>query len=203
MNKILQLNAVSQRLRIFIQDSTTFQGKTGLAFGTAGLTFYYSLGPNDTAHAITLVTQTVGGAWSSGGFVEVDSVHEPGWYQFDIPNAVLVSGSGNGAQVVIKGTGILDAAIDIDLVDYNPFSVDKTGFALSNAAILALWSAGVAAMTVADTIGKLLADNVAVTKTNTDAIKTKTDALTLTGGKVSVDAHGLDSVIGYHPAGDA
>lgn len=203
MEKLFQANTTSQRVRIFIKDSTTFMGKTGLLFSTAGLAFAYSNGPSDTAHDIALVTQTVGGAWASGGFVEVDATKEPGWYQFDIPDAILSSVNGFSAQIVWRGTGILDDGIDIELTSYNPNTIDKTDFSLSAAAIQAIWQQAIASITLAGSIGKLLGDNLAVAKTNTDAIKSKTDALTLTSGAVTVAPHGLDGVIGYHPAGDA
>jgi hypothetical protein len=62
---------------------------TGLAFNTSSFTAYYRKGATGTATAITLATQTVGGAYSSGGFVEVSSTNAPGLYRFDIPNTVI------------------------------------------------------------------------------------------------------------------
>ncbi len=64
---------------------------TGLAYNTSGLTAYYRLGATGTLTSITLATQTVTGAYSSGGFVEIDSTHAPGGYRFDIPNACIAS----------------------------------------------------------------------------------------------------------------
>ena len=64
---------------------------TGLAFNTSSLTAYYRIPATGTLTAITLATQTVGGAFSSGGFVEVSSTNAPGMYRFDVPNAVLAT----------------------------------------------------------------------------------------------------------------
>ena len=64
----------------------------GLAYNTTNLTAYYRIPGTGTLTAITLATQTVGGAWSSGGFVKIDDTHAPGQYRFDIPNACLASG---------------------------------------------------------------------------------------------------------------
>ena len=64
---------------------------TGLAFNTSSLTAYYRIPATGTLTAITLATQTVGGAYSSGGFVEVSSTNAPGMYRFDVPNAVLAT----------------------------------------------------------------------------------------------------------------
>lgn len=85
--------ATSVTVNLFIQDSSssTGAGKTGLVYNTASLTAYYCL-PAAAAVAISLVTQTVTGAFSSGGFVEIDASNMPGWYRFDIPNAALASG---------------------------------------------------------------------------------------------------------------
>jgi|WetSurMetagenome_2_1015567.scaffolds.fasta_scaffold62023_5 hypothetical protein len=43
--------------------------------------------------AITMATQTVTGAFSSGGFIEIDATNQPGLYRFDIPDAALVRGA--------------------------------------------------------------------------------------------------------------
>lgn len=64
---------------------------TGLVFNSAGLTCYQRTGQTGAATAISLVTQTVGGAYSSGGFVEVSAANMPGLYRFDIPNAQLAT----------------------------------------------------------------------------------------------------------------
>lgn len=85
-------------------DGTPF---TGLTFATAGLlASYHRIG--SAAVAITLATQTVGAAWATGGFVEVEATKFPGLYRLDIPNAALVAGvkyleigfAGSGAGAV-------------------------------------------------------------------------------------------------------
>lgn len=65
-----------------------------LAFNTSGLTAYYRKGQTGTLTAITLATQTVGGAYSSGGFVKIDDTHAPGQYRFDIPDTCLLAAGG-------------------------------------------------------------------------------------------------------------
>lgn len=69
--------------------STTGAGLSGLAYNTPNLKAYYRKGATGTATAITLATQTVGGAWTSGGFVEVDATNMKGVCRFDIPNAAI------------------------------------------------------------------------------------------------------------------
>ncbi len=63
---------------------------TGLAYNTGSLTAYGRLN-NAAAAAISLLTQTATGAYSSGGFVEIDATHLPGQYRFDIPAAYIAS----------------------------------------------------------------------------------------------------------------
>lgn len=91
MSDQIYAGLTSQTIDVFLGDSssTTGGGLTGLAYNTSGLTCYYRKGATGTATAITLATQTVGGAWLSGGFVQIDSTNMPGVYRFDIPNAVV------------------------------------------------------------------------------------------------------------------
>lgn len=43
--------------------------------------------------AITPATQTVTGAYSSGGWVEIDATNQPGLYRFDVPDAAFARGA--------------------------------------------------------------------------------------------------------------
>jgi hypothetical protein len=78
---------------------------TGLVYNTSSLTCYQRNGPTATSTAITLAPQTVGGAWSSGGFVAADGTNMPGSYRFDLPNS-LVPTSGE-MNVVFNGAANL------------------------------------------------------------------------------------------------
>jgi hypothetical protein len=63
----------------------------GLAYNTSGLQAYYRVGMIGAVTSITLATQTVTGAYSSGGFVQLSATEAPGGYRFDIPAAVIAS----------------------------------------------------------------------------------------------------------------
>ena len=95
---------------IFVPENTTSQtiyislGWTGLTYSTTGLTLSYTR-DRSAFVAITPVTQTVSGAWTSGGFCEVDATNQPGLYRLDVPNAAFLSGT-TGVVVVGKGTGL-------------------------------------------------------------------------------------------------
>jgi len=109
-------DSTSVSLLLFIQDSasTTGGGKTGLAYNTASLTCY-GVRPGEAAAAISLVTQTVTGAWSSGGFVEIDSANMPGMYRFDVPNARLAAGVRSSAIMFKGASGMAPLTLEIDL----------------------------------------------------------------------------------------
>lgn len=116
MKLIIEPGAVDVSLLVFIQDSasTTGGGKTGLAYNTASLTAYYAR-PGATPAAITLATQTVTGAHSDGGFVEVDATNMPGVYRLDLPDAVVASGV-RAAVVMLKGaSGMAPLTLEIDM----------------------------------------------------------------------------------------
>ena len=134
--------STSQTVRLFIQDTskTDGSGLTGLVHNTSGLTAYYAKGATGTATAITLATQTAGGAWTSGGFVAVDGTNMPGVYRLDIPNAaldsevetiVMLRGAANMAPVLLRVMG--------GKVQSNAVTVaDKTGYSLSAAGVNAV-----------------------------------------------------------------
>lgn len=105
--------ATSKSVDVFVPDSssTVGAGLSGLLYNTSGLKCYYRKGATGTPTAVTLATQTVGGAWSSGGFVETDATNEKGKYRFDIPNTVLDTagyatlyfyGAANMAPVIVR-----------------------------------------------------------------------------------------------------
>lgn len=126
--------STSQTINVFIQDSssTTGAGLTGLAFNSAGLTAYYAL-PRAAPVQITLATQTVTGAYSSGGFVELDATNMPGWYRFDLPDAALASG--RFSDVHLKGaTNMAPLPLEIELTAVNNQS--NTAFVASVPAVV-------------------------------------------------------------------
>lgn len=83
--------STSVSMDVLIRKASDNTALTGLAFNTAGnIASYHRQGAARTA--ITLATQTVTGAFSSGGFVEIDATNQPGLYRLDIPDAALATG---------------------------------------------------------------------------------------------------------------
>lgn len=76
---------------VFIQDSSSAVGAglTGLVYNSASLVCYYRKGQTGTATALSLATQTVGGAHSDGGFVQISSANMPGVYRLDLSDTML------------------------------------------------------------------------------------------------------------------
>ncbi len=111
--------STSQTINVFVQDSssTTGAGLTGLVYNSGSLTAYYAL-PRAAATSITLATQTVTGAYSSGGFVEISSSNMPGFYRLDIPDAALASG--RFVNIMLKGaSNMAPLPIEIELTAWN------------------------------------------------------------------------------------
>lgn len=132
----VKAGSTSRREYIFIQDSTstTGAGKTSLAYNTSGLKAYY-VRPGATSTAITIVTQTVTGSYSSGGFVEVDSTNMPGVYRFDVPDAAFAASSDKVIVMLSGATGMAPVVLEYDLVAYDPTDTVHLGLtALPNVA---------------------------------------------------------------------
>ena len=130
MSEYVFAGLTSQSIDILIQDSssTTGAGLGGLLFNSAGLVASYRKGATGARVAITLATQTVGGAWSSAGFVEIDATHLKGVYRFDIPNAA-VDTEGFATLYFYGATNMLPTALRIDC---RPLPADVRKFGGSN-----------------------------------------------------------------------
>lgn len=103
MKKVIKAGATDQTIDIFVQDSssTTGAGLTGLAYNTASLVCYYRKGATGSATALTLATQTVGGAHSDGGFVEISSANMPGMYRLDLSDTIV--DTAGSVSLMLKG----------------------------------------------------------------------------------------------------
>ena len=170
MKQLVKAGSTSRIGYVFIQDSTSTAGagKTGLAFNTAGWKAYY-VRPAGTATAITLATQTVTGAFSSGGFVEVDATNMPGIYRIDLPDAVFAAGVDKAVVLLSGPTGVAPLPMEYELVAFDPNDTVRLGLtALPNAAAEAaggLYTRGTGA-------GQIAQDANGNVRVNVDTIKT-------------------------------
>ena len=122
-------------LYVFIQDSssTTGAGLTDLVYNSASLVCYY-VRPLAAAAALALATQTVTGAHSDGGFVEVSKANMPGWYRLDLSDAICATGV-DFVGLTLKGaTNMAPVNIEIQLTSMNLNDAVRGGLtALPNA----------------------------------------------------------------------
>lgn len=111
--------AVDQSIDIFVASSasTAGAGLTGLAYNTSGLTCYYRRGATGTMTALTLATQTVGGAHADGGFVEIDATNAPGLYRLDLSDAIVASGEEYVTLYLRGATNMAPVVVRIYLED--------------------------------------------------------------------------------------
>jgi len=103
---------------VFISDSasTTGAGKTGLAYDTESLSCYYAR-PGDDAEELPLVTQTVTGVHTEGGFVEVDATNMPGIYRLDLSDATFAAGKDSAVVMLNGASGMAPLVLEIQLTD--------------------------------------------------------------------------------------
>lgn len=112
-------DSTDQTVDLFISDSssTTGAGLTGLVYNTASLVCYYRRGATGTPTALTLATQTVGGAHSDGGFVAVDGTNAPGQYRLDLSDAICATGV-DRVYIHLKGAANMAPVVkEIELKD--------------------------------------------------------------------------------------
>ena len=89
-----------------------------MVYNSASLVAYYFAGDLSNEVAISLASATLG-AFTSGGFVEVDATNMPGWYEIGIPNAAL--DAGNEVAIQLRGATNMvpvNIYIELDTVDY-------------------------------------------------------------------------------------
>lgn len=203
----VKTGSTSRREYIFIQDSTstTGAGKTALAYNTSGLKAYY-VRPGATSTAITIVTQTVTGSYSSGGFVEIDSTNMPGVYRFDVPDAAFAASSDKVIVMLSGATGMAPVVLEYDLVAYDPTDalglgltrVDATISSRSTLTASDVWSNATRTLT---SFGTLAADVWAsATRTltaGTNIVLAKGTGVT---GFNDLDAAGVRSAVGLASA---
>ena len=174
--------STSQIVDLFIRDSTTNQGKTGLTSASGGLTLSYARYDQGNAGAAS-ITPAAGtrGSWSSGGFVEKDATLVPGKYELGIPNAVVASGAD---YVVVEYQGVsgtLPTQLKIELVNVGLSQINTT---------------------LGTPAGASMSADIAANKTVSDAIKAKTDSLGFTGGNVNANTQATAASLSFDLTGN-
>lgn len=122
---VLQAGATSKTLPIFIASDTAAGGKTGLAFDSGGVNFQYRRGAVGASTSIVPLTQTVTGAWTTLGFVEIDAANFPGMYRFDLEDAMIASGV-DSVLMMMNFTGAMAMPVLIVLTADDPLAAALT-----------------------------------------------------------------------------
>jgi hypothetical protein len=128
------------------QSIELYLGATGLTFSTTGLAAYYVRNQSAPV-AITLVTQTPTGAWTSGGFAEISSSLVPGVYRLDVPNAAFAAGASDVTIVVRGASGTNGAVLTVTL---------SSGGLTAAQTAAAVWGESPAGYATATTFGGVL-----------------------------------------------
>ena len=131
MSEHIYFGLTSQSIDLFVNDtsSTVGAGLSGLLYNSAGIQAAYRIGASGTVTSFSLVSQTVGAAWVSGGFVEVDPSLMKGVYRLDLPNVV----SGTEAFVTVYLSGAANMGPIVLRLDCKPLAVDVKRIASQSA----------------------------------------------------------------------
>jgi hypothetical protein len=154
------------------QSIELYLGATGLAFNTSGLAAYYVRNQSAPV-AITLVTQTPTGTWTSGGFAEISSSLVPGVYRLDVPNAAFAAGASDVTIVVRGASGTNGAVLTVTL---------SSGGLTAAQTAAAVWDEARASHTTAGTFGQYV---------NAELVTPVTSAALVRMGPFEVRADGL------------
>jgi len=154
------------------QSIELYLGATGLVFNTSGLAAYYVRNQSAPV-AITLVTQTPTGAWTSGGFAEISSSLVPGVYRLDVPNAAFAAGASDVTIVVRGAAGTNGAVLTVTL---------SSGGLTAAQTAAAVWDEARASHVTAGTFGQYV---------NAELVTPVTSAALVRMGPFEVRADGL------------
>ena len=97
-----------------LRNSTTGLAESGLVYNTSGISAFYTPAGGSPSQ-ITLATQTVNGAHSEGGFVEVDGVNAKGLYRLDLPDPAIASG--DFVVLSMQSSGVIEESMMVPLHD--------------------------------------------------------------------------------------
>lgn len=120
---IIAADTTSKLIEVMIRSSTTGQGLTGVAFGSV-TAYYIRSGANANVAITTCAAANLGTYYNSGaagtggGWHEVDATHQPGLYQFSVPDAALATAAGvTKVTISFSITGAIDHRSEVVLAD--------------------------------------------------------------------------------------
>lgn len=125
--------STDQSIDVFIPDgsATDGTGLTGLVFNSSGLTCKYRRGATGVYSTLSLAEQTVTGAHSDGGFVEIGN----GLYRLDLSDAIVADGVEEVTLILYGATNMPPVPVRIelreDVEDYQPLQPTTPGRTLT------------------------------------------------------------------------
>lgn len=115
MSEIIEYNKKSQSLYFMLTNSTTGARLTAVAHTAVNASYTREKEARVAVTEVALANAQA--AFSSGGWVEVDAVNNPGLYRFDCPDAAFVYAAGvTKVEVTITATGAHSETKEIELV---------------------------------------------------------------------------------------
>jgi len=143
--------STSKTVVVFVQDSSSTTG-AGKASLSAGNTNWQQIRVQ-TDNTVTIGTISVTNlaaltdAYLSGGWFPVSAVNAPGWYRFDLPDALLAAGAVTAAANLLDpgGINIAQLPLEIQLQNTPVDLVSKAGVTVSAStlfpAVVRVWDA--------------------------------------------------------------
>jgi len=169
-------------VELFIKDSSTGLGKTGLTNGSPGLTVGWGRADQGNAANTTCPVQpATRGAYTSCGFVEKDATNAAGVYEVGLPAAVLATGADQAIFTIYGVAGTTPTILPVALVDVG----------------LQVISTTLGTPTTGD-----LASDVAAVKSDTASIKGKTDSMSFAGSDINAKMNSAAASLTYNLTGD-
>lgn len=99
----VRAGSTSVSLPVSLKAQSTGAGQTGIAFGSA-TAYYLRQGGSPVAIGLSALGG-IAAAFSAGGWFEADSVHMPGLYRLDVPDAAFAAGADWVDLVVFAASG--------------------------------------------------------------------------------------------------
>ena len=128
--------ATSRLFHIFIQDSsvTTGAGLVGLGFASAGLVAAY-IRPGEAASTVLTLESATIGTWVAPTsdahmrFGMINPVDMPGWYEIQLPDALLnTTGTRQSLGIILNGaTDMAPCNLEIQLIGASVFGTILSG----------------------------------------------------------------------------
>ncbi len=175
-------DSTSVIVEIFIKDSSTGSGKTGLTSGSAGLTAGWGRADQgNAANTTCVVAAATRGTYLSCGFVEKDATNAAGIYEVGLPAAVLADGADQAVFTIYGVSGTTPTILPIALVDFGLASIDSK---------------------LGTPAGADMSADIASVKGDTTSIKGKTDSMGFTGANINANTQATAAALTYNLTGD-